>query len=437
LSQPDPTFSWKQEVSRRIAAHQSHRGSSEAAPAESAHTWAAASTRAASVAARVAARYAQVPSFSQMQAAEAHAALRVAEVATHAALEANVAAQAALSGLQAAPAATHQWEFEASPSAAPAPTFARDMGLTAAPARLAVPASLEDWESECSQVHWEPDPRLRPLKPVSLPVDAHLASEAKAFMHPAEDRWRQTPLPEESWGDESVEPVEPAQPIHANLIEFPRELVATRKMRPRRAEGPFAEEALQRQLSIFEVDPEAVATEPEIAGDAPASDWQKPEWSSIELEAQSQDEPEPQDATAQQSDLHLAPISRRFMAALVDGVLIAGALLLPALMAVTKFGHPPAAKIVELSAASAFLLAGLLYQTLFLTLAEATPGMKCARLSLCTFDGQIPTREQLHTRLGALLLSVVPVGLGVAWALFDDDHLCWHDRLSRTYLRKY
>jgi len=26
--------------------------------------------------------------------------------------------------------------------------------------------------------------------------------------------------------------------------------------------------------------------------------------------------------------------------------------------------------------------------------------------------------------------------LGVAWALFDEDHLCWHDRLSRTYLRK-
>jgi hypothetical protein len=62
--------------------------------------------------------------------------------------------------------------------------------------------------------------------------------------------------------------------------------------------------------------------------------------------------------------------------------------------------------------------------------------MRCARISFCTFDGQIPTRGQLRGRLGALLLSVVPAGLGVAWALFDDDHLCWHDRLSRTYLRK-
>ena len=44
-------------------------------------------------------------------------------------------------------------------------------------------------------------------------------------------------------------------------------------------------------------------------------------------------------------------------------------------------------------------------------------------------------RERLLWQ-GALLLSIVPVGLGIAWALFDDDHLCWHDRLSRTYLRK-
>jgi hypothetical protein len=62
--------------------------------------------------------------------------------------------------------------------------------------------------------------------------------------------------------------------------------------------------------------------------------------------------------------------------------------------------------------------------------------MNLARISLCTFDGQIPTREQLRSRLGALLLSLVPVGLGIAWALFDEDHLTWHDRLSRTYLRE-
>jgi hypothetical protein len=37
----------------------------------------------------------------------------------------------------------------------------------------------------------------------------------------------------------------------------------------------------------------------------------------------------------------------------------------------------------------------------------------------------------------AMMLSVAPIGLGVMWAIFDEDHLSWHDRLSQTYLRKY
>ena len=61
--------------------------------------------------------------------------------------------------------------------------------------------------------------------------------------------------------------------------------------------------------------------------------------------------------------------------------------------------------------------------------------MKYAHISLCTFEDENPTREQLRSRLVAMLLSVLPVGLGVAWAIFDDDHLTWHDRLSRTYQR--
>jgi hypothetical protein len=43
--------------------------------------------------------------------------------------------------------------------------------------------------------------------------------------------------------------IEPVQLSHANLIEFPRELVAARKARPRLAEGPLynAEEATAAQ----------------------------------------------------------------------------------------------------------------------------------------------------------------------------------------------
>jgi uncharacterized RDD family membrane protein YckC len=243
-------------------------------------------------------------------------------------------------------------------------------------------------------------------------------------------------LVEEPWDTEELEPVGPALPIHANLIEFPRELVATRKMRPRRAEGPFAVESPVKQLSIFEVDPGTISTGAAANGAAPAASWPKSDWSGIELEAQSPDEPEPQEQPAPQLALELAPLTRRLMATAVDSALIAAVALGSALAASAGFSHPPAARAVELTAVAALLLVGMVYQALFLSLAEATPGMRCTGLSLCTFDGQIPSGAQVRSRLGALLLSIVPMGLGVAWALFDDDHLCWHDRLSRTYLRK-
>ena len=62
--------------------------------------------------------------------------------------------------------------------------------------------------------------------------------------------------------------------------------------------------------------------------------------------------------------------------------------------------------------------------------------MRYAGIGLCTFDDQRPTRAQRSGRLGALLLSLLPVGLGLAWAIFDEEHLSWHDRLSRTYPRR-
>ena len=90
----------------------------------------------------------------------------------------------------------------------------------------------------------------------------------------------------------------------------------------------------------------------------------------------------------------------------------------------------------EARAAGALLVIAVLYHVVFFALSNATPGMRYAGISLCTFDGQKPSREQLLRRMGALLLSVLPVGLGMLWAIFDEGHLSWHDRLSATYQRR-
>jgi uncharacterized RDD family membrane protein YckC len=237
------------------------------------------------------------------------------------------------------------------------------------------------------------------------------------------------------------EAIEPAQPIHANLIEFPREIVAPRKVRPRMAEGPLAATSeLLGQLSIFEVDPGTISTQPVIATPAvePAqAQWQVPEWSGIKLDAEPIEDADPETEPVKTAPaLELAAVSRRLLAAVVDGSLIAGTFLAAVLVAEAKMTGLPGIKEIEMGAAAALLLIGVLYHAFFLTLGDATPGMRYAHICLCTFDGHIPSLAQRCSRLGALLLSVATLGLGVAWAIFDEDHLSWHDRLSRTYLSR-
>ena len=75
--------------------------------------------------------------------------------------------------------------------------------------------------------------------------------------------------------------VPPAE-IPANLLEFPRQLVAARRARPRLAEGPLREEEDHKpdsaQLRIFEVEPAQLSP-------APAVESAAPEWTSIMLDA--------------------------------------------------------------------------------------------------------------------------------------------------------
>jgi uncharacterized RDD family membrane protein YckC len=77
------------------------------------------------------------------------------------------------------------------------------------------------------------------------------------------------------------------------------------------------------------------------------------------------------------------------------------------------------------------------YQLLFFTFSEATPGMRYARIALCTFADDNPTRSAMRRRILAGVLAACPLGIGFLWAWLDDDGLGWHDRISRMYQRSY
>jgi uncharacterized RDD family membrane protein YckC len=74
------------------------------------------------------------------------------------------------------------------------------------------------------------------------------------------------------------------------------------------------------------------------------------------------------------------------------------------------------------------------YFALFMFCGGATPGMRLRGLRVVTFDGADPSLGHLLWRGVGYLVSGGTLMLGFFWALWDDDHLSWHDRISQTCL---
>lgn len=389
----------------------------------------------------MAARYAKAPSYSEMLASEARAAVRAAEAVSKAALEAQTAAESLLAGLEAAAVEERSWQPALVQDGAPERVLEPARKDAAEPAQPEAAFSSHTTEKRSFGILWEADMPVREATPSAV----RATHGSHVFGKPAGNWWEQELAARDAQETDGIEVVEPAQPIHANLIEFPRELVATRKLRPRLAEGTHGEVGnAVGQLSIFEVDPGSISFEPAVgaAPEAAMPAWQCPDWSSIQLDAdaQSVDGTAFEDAKAGAVPAHavleLAPVSERLLATVVDGALIAGVLLAAAGTVVHTTKVLPPVKEIELASVIGLAVMTALYQVFFFTMGSATPGMCWARLSLCTFGGERPARGQRFDRLWALALSLIPVGLGVLWAIFDEQHLSWHDRLSETYVRK-
>jgi uncharacterized RDD family membrane protein YckC len=411
---------------------------------------------AARAAARVAARYAKAPSYSELMAEEARAALRAAEAVSRAALEAQAAAASVLAGLEAAASSDQRaWEPVLFAEAAlerkwnPSNEPVRATGTPGNDAGGAPPSNASA-QGQSFEIRWDADMPVRETRP----QNTHASYGANTFEVDREKLWHEDRQVADSPDMQGLEVVEAAQPIPANLIQFPRELVATRKIRPRRAEGPYAASlAAQGQLSIFEVEQCTISTEPEAASSATEAGrhtWAGPEWSGIELDAEPEREIEHEIGTRAEPPtrvvraepaqaavaLKVAPINLRLMAAMVDFSWILAGFLTAVMVAAENASVLPSVKEMELGSVLTLVVICVLYQALFLTLSRATPGMKYAGLELCTLDGKWPGTGQRWMRAAASVVSLLPLGLGVLSAIFAEHNLCWHDRVSGTYLRR-
>jgi hypothetical protein len=340
---------------------------------------------------------------------------------------------------------------------------------------VAVSAEAGAWEPVVVSLPELPREAAVPVAASSAPVQASL-QEAAALDE--EIAFRMAP----EFDEHLLEPLA----LQANIIEFPRQLVAAKKARPRLAEAPLlalqdeasAEPAAEeQQLRIFEVMAE-VAAELPVAFAATVAE--PPSWQSepvvpartvlpevavdpereaevrrlVELDELAEEQPElARDMLLRESaplveaalpNLYMpvftASMDLRLMAAMVDACCVGLAYVVFAgVGAMAAGGALRTVAPWKLESVAALALVGLFvaYQWLFLTLGEATPGMLYAKVSLCTFADGTPTRKMRQKRVWKLLLAMMPMGLGVLWMLVDTDHLGWHDKWSRMYPRAY
>lgn len=331
-------------------------------------------TRASRLAAKVAQRYANAPTYSEILAAEARAAARAAEAAATAARQ--------------------------------------------------VCAAVEAMES--ARLQSEAVPSLAPVQEGGQPLEDERGGWGAASADVEEHEY--SPAEEAS--------ISIAEPLPVNLIEFPRELVAARRARPRLAEGPLRDTYEDTahdpsQLRIFEVEQENISTavKPEAAA---------AEWSSIRLDGRPGSERRQRESTApRELALEAAPLEDRVMAGIVDLALVSFAFVLFVLVFAACTGHPPMGRSALIAAGAVLGGLALLYHYMFFRFADGTPGMRYAKIALCTFDDENPARSAMRRRILFLILSAAPFGMGFIWAWFDAARLGWHDRLSRMYQRSY
>jgi uncharacterized RDD family membrane protein YckC len=393
----------------------------------------------------VAARYQQSVSYGDFLAAEAQRATAKAQAeAEVAARNAKAVAAAQRELLQE----IEQWQQ------APAPIAEIDLPVLelVAPAESLAAPSFDfstDFAADFAAESVAPSALTSTQLQVRLPEDVEWTPPSESYRVPSP---RVQGAPEElAELDDEIEfrlapefhdLVLETQAIPGNIIEFPRELVASRKARPRLAEGPLlADGTPEPQLRIFEVEPEQISMQAEAAALAEA-----PEWQGLLLGAGPSADPQLNFSRQLEAQLQLdhpiyaAPVARRALAAAADASCIAAGLASFAAVAVKIAGsslHAMPRPLLGAATAGVFAVFALLYQLLFFSLNDATPGMRMARVAFCTFREGNPSRRALRRRLLSTALAACPLGLGLVWMMLDSDGLGWHDRMSRMYPRSY
>jgi uncharacterized RDD family membrane protein YckC len=208
---------------------------------------------------------------------------------------------------------------------------------------------------------------------------------------------------------EEVAPLE-APDSTAKIIEFPRSYIAPVRL------DELADPVTDRPRIVEAA--EVVPPPPAMGG--------------ILMAPAEQEEPERRPGF--EIPLQSAPLGRRICAAAIDLMIVLSGVATFGFVVYQLAGAPlPPLKIAEVGMGVTAIFWSI-YQYMLLVYNGSTPGLRSARLQLRRFDGRPVVRRVRRWRVITSVLSGLSLGMGYAWSFLDEDALCWHDRITHTYL---
>ncbi|HYA17356.1 MAG TPA: RDD family protein [Bryobacteraceae bacterium] len=132
-------------------------------------------------------------------------------------------------------------------------------------------------------------------------------------------------------------------------------------------------------------------------------------------------------------DQPVATTTHRFVASAIDAAMILigfGVVVVTVELMGATFGT---GKQFWMLLGVTFALVALFYGLLWAITGRETAGMHFTDLRLITFDGFPVDARSRALRFASTWLSFCSAGLGLLWAVADEENLTWHDHISKTF----
>lgn len=91
-------------------------------------------------------------------------------------------------------------------------------------------------------------------------------------------------------------------------------------------------------------------------------------------------------------------------------------------------------RVGALTYGATYLILFAFYKLLAALRSDRSTGLRLLGLRVLHFDGRPPNRRQRVLRVLSGTGSLLPAGIGLFWALMDEEGLTFHDHISETFI---